>query len=411
MVRKVTKEDIEYIQQQKFAFVKVSTTSFGEVDLANKINQTISLTSLMGLTVLYEYGENQAAMFTSLGYSREEAFDDDQVLPPKAAAEDEPKYNSHRQQIFKTAGEMILLALEQGWQTVKVEEGSDLFKWSIWAFSKANGLKVEGYEPDEDGLAAYERCETLIDPYVYQKTQSYAPGLGATESYDQTSYKNLDNYGAMDAIEETPNDQASPVEETEARSIPDEDLGVNVDTTSENIVPPAEPSKVEPDDNKKESPTDTENAEKSTITSVDESQSITSKDEPTEPPKAESDDNTNESPNDTGALKTSTTTFVDESQSIESKDVASEPKANDSANDIEQTEKKPPQSTDKSPVVGFSQASSKVTPIKKPKSGGLVDQQPKTEDKPFSFNEESLTEEEIKELRELEKKDQDDQDQ
>ena len=78
-------------------------------------------------------------MSTSLGYSREETFDDDQILEPKAAAIDEPRFNSHRQQIFKTAGEMILLALEQGWKVVKIEEALTCLNGVHGLFQKQMG--------------------------------------------------------------------------------------------------------------------------------------------------------------------------------------------------------------------------------------------------------------------------------
>ncbi|MAJ81935.1 MAG: hypothetical protein CMF41_03365 [Legionellales bacterium] len=370
MVRKVTKEDIEYIQQQKFAFVTLSTTSFGEVDPDNKINQTVSLTSLMGLPVLYECLKDKVVMSTSLGYSREETFDDDQILEPKAAAIDEPRFNSHRQQIFKTAGEMILLALEQGWKVVKIEEGSDLFKWSTWAISKANGLSVEGYEPDEEGLAAYERSETLIDPYVYQKTQSYVPVLGASESYDDNAYLNPPRQGGR--YEATDNPVNEPSSEPTTDPKPSSDDAMKAEPATD----PAPPATDEMDE----------------------------KAQPKEPVVPNTNDKTNEQAVTEATDSSLKEPASDVSSSETPSSVSDEPiKQDESTKSPEATASNAPKESSK--VVGFSPDTSKVTPIKKEQEGGMAQQIKKDESKPFSFSEEGLTEEELKELRELEKKD------
>ena len=184
MVRKVTKEDIAFLLEERFAFLIITSLGLKEVEEGTRIAEEMNLATLMGWPVCYTPGQDQHRLSCASGHLREELFDEDHGPTAPVENHDDAKFNSQRQQLFKSAGEMVLLVIEQGWEGVKIEDGSALFKWAMWAHCTSNNLKIEGYDPTDEDFERLKRCEVLFEPYIYQHTLSYVPTLGATESAD-----------------------------------------------------------------------------------------------------------------------------------------------------------------------------------------------------------------------------------
>ena len=210
-----------------------------------------------------------------------------------------------------------------------------MFKWSAWAISKANGLSVEGYEPDEEGLAAYERSETLIDPYVYQKTQSYVPVLGASESYDDNAYLNSPRQGGQYEVTD------NPVNEPTTDPKPPSDDAMKTEPATD----PAPPATDEMDEKGQ--------------------------------PKESDVPNTNEKTNEQAVTEATDSSLKESASDVSSSEAPSsvpdEPiKQDESTKSSEATVSNPPKESSK--VVGFAPDTSKVTPIKKEQEGSMAQQ-------------------------------------
>ena len=107
--------------------------------------------------------------------------DMDDIVP------DLPSSRNMSTQCFKTAGEIVLAVIEQRWQGVEILDGSELMSWCIWAMCRVNGLRCEGYVPDEDNdaMGRYARSEALLAAYD-QGQPSFDLGvtLGTASGYD-----------------------------------------------------------------------------------------------------------------------------------------------------------------------------------------------------------------------------------
>ena len=125
-------------------------------------------------------------------------------------------------------------------------------------------------------------------------------------------------------------------------------------------------------------------------------------------PKESDVPNTNEKTNEQAVTEATDSSLKESTSDVSSSEAPSsvpdEPiKQDESTKSSDVTASNPPKESSK--VVGFAPDTSKVTPRKKEQEGSMAQQIKKDESKPFSFSEEGLTEEELKELRELEKKD------
>lgn len=199
MVRKILPEEVTYLRERKYPYIDISATGYSDdVEIDSLIDTRSALKSLMGWPVIYSPCEplinadgkfvpadvkEHAHILAAFGADSEEEFNPD-FQDKIEGGVDDARYNSISQRTFKTAGEIILLTLEQGWAGVKINEGTDLFKWCLWAAAKANNLPVTGYDlaDDEETLARYERSESLLSGYVLDPQKTYTPKLGPTEA-------------------------------------------------------------------------------------------------------------------------------------------------------------------------------------------------------------------------------------
>lgn len=65
-------------------------------------------------------------------------------------------------QMFVSAGDLVTLVLEQGWHSIRIEQGSPNMKWALWTVATHNKLEVLDYEPDDEGKAKSARVDDLV---------------------------------------------------------------------------------------------------------------------------------------------------------------------------------------------------------------------------------------------------------
>lgn len=66
-------------------------------------------------------------------------------------------------QAFLTAGDMVALAIQQGWLGVHIVAGERHMQWAAWALAESNGLDVKGFDPSADEKLRAERCGSILD--------------------------------------------------------------------------------------------------------------------------------------------------------------------------------------------------------------------------------------------------------
>ena len=52
-------------------------------------------------------------------------------------------------QVVDTGAEMLFVAIERGWEGVKILEGHPLMQWAAWVMATDRNFKLEGYEPNQ----------------------------------------------------------------------------------------------------------------------------------------------------------------------------------------------------------------------------------------------------------------------
>lgn len=84
--------------------------------------------------------------------------------------------------VFKTAIELVDFMLAQGWEKFKIEEGSPLFKWAVWAYLKHSGKTVTGYKPTEEDKLKLKHSKYLFESKhkVGVAAPTLFPGGGST---------------------------------------------------------------------------------------------------------------------------------------------------------------------------------------------------------------------------------------
>ena len=66
------------------------------------------------------------------------------------------------QQMFITAGQMLMIIMEHGWRVVHIDNGSDNMKWALWTIASYNKVEVTGYRPSESDLAKSGRVLDIV---------------------------------------------------------------------------------------------------------------------------------------------------------------------------------------------------------------------------------------------------------
>jgi hypothetical protein len=180
---------IQFIKEQRFPYIRIGSLGVDFVESGKKWQVLTEKTTFTGWRMKY-WPEDQftaAVIACSPDHTLSPEDLDASMASNPVVTPDLPSSRNMSTQCFKTAGELILAVIEQGWQGVKIIEGSDLMSWCIWAMCRVNGLRCEGYTPDEenDAMGRYERSEALLAAYN-QNQPSFDRGvvLGAASGYD-----------------------------------------------------------------------------------------------------------------------------------------------------------------------------------------------------------------------------------
>lgn len=92
-------------------------------------------------------------------------------------------------QVFKTAIELIDFLTEQGWDKFKIEKGSPLFQWAVWACLDHRGQSALGYQPSADDKRARDRSKYLFDAKYKIGVVSPAPQASPASSQNDEESK------------------------------------------------------------------------------------------------------------------------------------------------------------------------------------------------------------------------------
>lgn len=90
---------------------------------------------------------------------------------------------TYQAQIVRTAVEVVDFLVDQGWKSLKIEDGTSTMKWAMWAYAKQVGLTVTGYQPDdfdkirqENTSELFEKVSLVVKEPVPQAALSPSPG-------------------------------------------------------------------------------------------------------------------------------------------------------------------------------------------------------------------------------------------
>lgn len=161
---------ISYLREQRYPFIRITSILTKEVEREVRYSTYQKKISITGWLVKYWPADaiSPAAVACS-PYDPYESgeLDSEMVASPDSNIPTAPSDRSIATQCFKTAGEVVLMILEQGWTGVKIIEGSELMKWCMWAMCRINGLECQGYEPSEenDAMGRFNRSESLLQAY------------------------------------------------------------------------------------------------------------------------------------------------------------------------------------------------------------------------------------------------------
>ena len=51
--------------------------------------------------------------------------------------------------MYETAQAMVAMAVEKGWPSIQIIDGSAHMKWAIWMGTEDNDIALKGFEPTE----------------------------------------------------------------------------------------------------------------------------------------------------------------------------------------------------------------------------------------------------------------------
>ncbi|MEE2769712.1 MAG: hypothetical protein VX835_01340 [Pseudomonadota bacterium] len=170
MSTKSQEAGIHFLREQRYPFIRLVSLGTKPVDadvFFDKYTKNISITGW--LVKYWPEDELTPATVACSPYDPYEsgALDKEMCFNPSSDIPVPPSDRNMSTQCFKTAGEVVLMVLEQGWTGVKIIEGSELMKWCMWAMCRTNGLTCEGYEPNDenDAMGRYNRSESLLQAY------------------------------------------------------------------------------------------------------------------------------------------------------------------------------------------------------------------------------------------------------
>ena len=161
---------LRFLREQRYPFLRITSLGTQPVDPEVRFINYEKNTSITGWLVKYWPADSITPAAVACSpydpYVSGE-LDSEMTSSPDSDILTLPSDRSISTQCFKTAGEIVLMIIEQGWTGVKIIEGSELMKWCMWAMCRVNGLVCEGYEPndDNDAMGRYNRSETLLQAY------------------------------------------------------------------------------------------------------------------------------------------------------------------------------------------------------------------------------------------------------
>lgn len=161
---------LHFLREQRYPFLRISSLGTQPVDPEVFIKTYEKNISITGWLVKYWPADSivpAAVACAPFDPYESGELDADMTGSPGSDIPIPPSERSMATQCFKTAGEVVLMVIEQGWTGVKIIEGSELMKWCMWAMCRVNGLHCEGYEPndDNDAMGRYNRSEALLQAY------------------------------------------------------------------------------------------------------------------------------------------------------------------------------------------------------------------------------------------------------
>lgn len=181
---------IRFLREQRYPFLRLTSLGVKAVDPELAFRQYTRNISITGWLVKYwPADETSPAAVACAPYDPYESGELDSEMVGSAGSDIPvpPSDRSIATQCFKTAGEVVLMVIEQGWTGVKIVDGSELMQWCMWAMCRVNGLTCEGYEPNEenDAMGRYNRSESLLQGYD-QRQPSFDASLimGASSGGD-----------------------------------------------------------------------------------------------------------------------------------------------------------------------------------------------------------------------------------
>ena len=161
---------IRFLREHRYPFLRITSLGVDAADSELAIKAYTQNISITGWLVKYwPVDMNSPAAVACSPYDPYESgeLDNDMFLDSDGAIPVAPSDRSIATQCFKTAGEVVLMVIEQGWKGVNIADGSELMKWCMWAMCRINGLTCEGYIPseDNDAMGRFNRSESLLQAY------------------------------------------------------------------------------------------------------------------------------------------------------------------------------------------------------------------------------------------------------
>lgn len=208
IVSKLSQEaGIRFLRENRYPFLRLTSLGVKTVDAELAFTKYTKNISITGWLVKYwPEDSNSPAAVACSPYDPYESgeLDSDMFNNSDGEVPVAPSDRSIATQCFKTAGEVVLMVIEQGWQGVDIVDGSELMKWCMWAMCRVNGLTCQGYEPndDNDAMGRYNRSESLLQAYDQRQPSFNASLLLSAASGGGESDEDVDPFDFPEITEE-----------------------------------------------------------------------------------------------------------------------------------------------------------------------------------------------------------------